>query len=100
MSLSLLSNMWHNKGEVLDGLLSSFTNPTQEVELGADWDRDAAAHNIPVDAGLLAEDIKTIVSHPIVAANEGLNLLSGAVGNLLPEPVMGVLDTIDKKFGY
>ena len=104
MSLSLLSNMWNNKGEVLDGLLSSFTNPTQEVELGDDWDRGAAAHNIPVDVGNIAKDIKTIVSHPKESFDAATGLIGGAwrlgLEKVMPEGVMDALGKVDEFVGY
>jgi hypothetical protein len=96
--------MWENKGEVLDGLLSSFTNPTQEVELGADWDRDVAAHNIPVDVGLIGKDIKTIVTHPKEAYEAATGLLGGAwrtgLEKVMPEAVMDALGKVDEYVGY
>jgi len=98
--MSFLWDMWENKGEVLEGLLSSFTNPTQEVEKGAPWNREAVGHNIPVDVGQIGTGILEMIQHPVVTADVGLNLLSGAVGKLLPEPVMDVVDWADKKLGF
>jgi hypothetical protein len=104
MSLSLLGDMWENKGEIVEGLLSSFTNPTQEVEKGADWDRDVAAHNIPVDVGNIAQDVKTIVTHPKEAYEAATGLLGGAwrtgLEKVMPEGVMDALGKVDEYVGY
>jgi hypothetical protein len=104
MSLSMLWDMWNNKGEVAEGLLSAFTNPTQEVELGADWDRKAVGHNIPVDVGLLAKDIKTVVTHPKEAYEVGTGLIGGAwrhgLEKIMPQGVMDALGKVDEFVGY
>ena len=104
MSLSMLWDMWENKGEVAEGLLSAFTNPTQEVEQGADWNRKAAGHNIPVDVGLLAKDIKTVVTHPKEAYEVGTGLIGGAwrhgLEKVMPQGVMDALGKVDEYVGY
>jgi len=102
--MSFLWDMWENKGEVLGGLLSPFTNPTQEVEKGADWDRDVVAHNIPVDVGNIAQDVKTIVTHPKEAYESATGLIGGAwrtgLEKVMPEGVMDALGKVDEYVGY
>jgi len=98
--MSFLWDMWHNKDEIFSGLLSPFNEPTQEVELGADWNREAVKHNIPVDVGQIGKGILGMISNPVATVDTGVNLLSGAVGKLLPESVMGAVDWADKKLGF
>ncbi len=101
---SFLKNMWDNKGEVAEGLLSALTNPTQEVELGEDWNREAAAHNIPVDVGLIGKDIKTIVTHPKESYEAATGLLGGAwrtgLEKVMPQGLIDVLGKVDEYVGY
>jgi len=80
----LLADMWDNRESVVGGLFNMFSNK-KESKLGDDFKYSLLARNFIPDIKEGADELKTIIDNPRVAAKSALELVGGAIGKLTPD---------------